>query len=44
MTVFVPIDDTNCMPMDISRQPKNFKPQLASGDFGFGPEKKTWDR
>jgi len=42
VTAFVPIDDTNCMPMDISRQPKNFQPQLASGDFGFGPEKKFW--
>jgi phenylpropionate dioxygenase-like ring-hydroxylating dioxygenase large terminal subunit len=42
VTAFVPIDDTNCMPMDISRQPKGFQPQLASGDFGFGPEKKFW--
>jgi len=42
VTVFVPIDDTSCMPMDIARQPRNFRPQLASGDFGFGPEKKFW--
>ena len=43
VTAFVPIDDTHCMPMDISRQPKNFQPQLASGDLGFGPEKKIWE-
>jgi phenylpropionate dioxygenase-like ring-hydroxylating dioxygenase large terminal subunit len=42
VTAFVPIDDTSCMPMDIARQPKGFQPQLASGDFGFGPEKKSW--
>ena len=40
VTAFVPIDDTNCMPMDISRQPKGFQPQLAAGDFGFGAQKK----
>jgi phenylpropionate dioxygenase-like ring-hydroxylating dioxygenase large terminal subunit len=42
LTAFVPIDDTHCMPMDLSRQPKNsHMPELASGE-GFGPEKKWW--
>lgn len=42
VTAFVPMDDTSCMPMDISRQPKNLAPpELASGE-GFGPQKKWW--
>jgi hypothetical protein len=39
----VPIDDTNCMPMDIARRPKGFTmPEMAGGAFGFGPDKKSW--
>jgi len=42
VTIFVPIDDTNCMPLDISRQPRNLQiTGLPSGE-GFGPKKKWW--
>ena len=45
VTAFVPIDDTNCMTMDINRQPKGFQmPEMAGGAFGVGGETKTWSQ
>ena len=45
VTAFVPIDDTNCMPMDISRRPKGWTfPEMAGGAFGIGPDKKIWSQ
>ncbi len=45
VTAFVPIDDTNCMAMDINRQPKNFQmPEMAGGAFGVGGENKIWSQ
>jgi phenylpropionate dioxygenase-like ring-hydroxylating dioxygenase large terminal subunit len=42
VTAFVPIDDTNCMPMDIHRRPRGFQPHVMASGEGFGPEKKLW--
>ncbi len=43
ITAFVPIDDTNCMPMDIHRRPKGFSMlDMAGGAFGDGQPPKAW--